>query len=481
MNLNEFLRGVSLFSMLPDEDLKKISERAQEIKYVRDAFICKEAEKADSMFIIKSGIVQIFCDDGKGGRKILTHLKLGDYFGEMALLTDEPRTASAIALAETEVLRLRKDDFQSLVRGLPDVAFGIIRTLCDRLAKANVGTSTEKKVNVYTVMAPDGSSGKSYLARNLALAMQNRLQKPVLLFDPNVRDDRVARMLGVEQHSRIIDELVERERIGNIQNYVVKAPCGLLTIVPQENGFTDLRLKEFHTFSLMKTVFENFEFVMVDSSSLFTKVTKEIVTTADKIIYLISSKNVSVESLVMHFEETRRGWRVDPNHVVYGVNHNIGDASKEGKITDKAREWLKFELPFENKLVGYREPDKQVIIQREPSHPHSQLMVSLADDILFDQQINLYLPSFAQDATKAELARRWVESAKAELSAHLMAIVTKEGVEKDGKPCVELKGRAPKWSLNKHVVAVVDYANRYKQEFALDKLMISINGQESVI
>ncbi|HQB83140.1 MAG TPA: cyclic nucleotide-binding domain-containing protein, partial [Candidatus Rifleibacterium sp.] len=105
----DFLKAVSLFSELSDEELRNVSKQAEVVNFVRDAFICKEGQQADSMFIIKSGIVQIFCDDGKGGRKVLTHLKLGEYFGEMALLTEEPRTASAVALAETEVIRINKD------------------------------------------------------------------------------------------------------------------------------------------------------------------------------------------------------------------------------------------------------------------------------------------------------------------------------------------------------------------------------------
>lgn len=287
MNLSEFLRAVPLFSGLTPEEMNPFQAKLEVIQFVRDAFICKEGEKADSMFVIKSGIVQIFCDDGHSGRKILTHLKLGDYFGEMSLLTEEPRTASAVALAETEVIRIRKEDFYSLLKSAPGVALAVIRTLCERLAKANAGSSGEKKCNVFAVMGPDTSSGKSLFARNLALAMQNLLGKTVFLFDPNLRDDRVARNLGIDKHSRIIDELVEKERISDLTKYVAKAPCGLSTLLPQENGLTDLRLKEFHTFALMKHIFENFEFVVIDSSSMFTKVTKEIVQSVDKIVYLI--------------------------------------------------------------------------------------------------------------------------------------------------------------------------------------------------
>lgn len=481
MNLSEFLRAVPLFAGLTPEEMNPFQEKLEVIQFVRDAFICKEGEKADSMFVIKSGIVQIFCDDGHSGRKILTHLKLGDYFGEMSLLTEEPRTASAIALAETEVIRIRKEDFSSLLKSAPGVALAVIKTLCERLAKANAGSSGEKKCNAFAVMGPDTSSGKSMFARNLALAMQNLLGKQVLLFDPNLRDDRVARNLGVDQHSRIIDELVDRERISDLSKYLAKAPCGLTTLIPQENGLTDLRLKEFHTFALMKTIFENFEFVVIDSSSMFTKVTKEIVQSADKIIYLISSKNVSIGGLIDHFEETRRTWRVEPAKVVYGVNHLTDDPKKESIITDKDRNFLKFELPFVGEIASNREPDKQVLIQRKPDLAMSQMVVAQAEGILFDQVIGLFLPTFSGDPARAGLARRWAETGVAELTPVLRQVGLKEGIVRDGQSGCLIEGRAAKWTLNKQVPAVVDFASRFKKEFDLNKMILSINGQDSVI
>ncbi|MFZ2960050.1 MAG: cyclic nucleotide-binding domain-containing protein [Candidatus Ozemobacteraceae bacterium] len=481
MNVAEFLRGISLFAGLTEEELKPIQNRVEDIKFVRDAFICKEGEKADSMFVIKSGIVQIFCDDGRSGRKILTHLKLGEYFGEMSLLTEEPRTASAIALAETEIIKIKKEDFHALLKSSTGVALSIIKTLCDRLAKANAGVSGEKKYNIYAIMGPDTSSGKSLFARNLASAMQKILEKPVLLFDPNLRDDRVARMLGIEGHSKIIDELVDRERIADINKYVVTAPCGLLTLLPQENGLTDLRLKEFHTFSLLKTVIESFEFIVVDSSSMFTKVTKELVQSCDKIVYLISSKNVSIGGLIDHFEETRRSWRVEPSKVVYGVNHLSDDPRKESIITEKDRTFLKFQLPFEKALVSRREADQQTIVQRDPDNAIARIAVSQATELLFDQIIGIYLPTFPEDPGKASLARRWAETGVGELASILRQITLKENVSKEGKFCFHLEGRTSSWMLNKQVPLVVDFASRFKKEFNIEKLILTLNGQDSVI
>ncbi|NLI78541.1 MAG: cyclic nucleotide-binding domain-containing protein [Candidatus Riflebacteria bacterium] len=481
MSQNDFLRGVSLFSGLTDDELKNLGGKAEAVQFVRDAFICKEGQAADSMFVIKSGIVQIFCDDGKGGRKILTHLKLGEYFGEMALLTEEPRTASAVALAETEVIRIKKDDFHSLLRTSPGVALSIIKTLCERLAKANIGTASEKKTYVYAVMGPDTGSGKSLFARNLAYAMQQVLGRDILLYDPNLRDDKVARFLGVAKHSRIIDELVDRERVSDLKKYVEKAPCGLHTIVPQENGLTDLRLKEFHTFSIMKTVMETYEFIVVDSSSMFTKVTKEIVQGVDKIVYLISSRNVSVNGLIKHFEDTRRTWKVDPTKVLYGVNRMTDDPAKESKILEEDKAFLRFELPYDKALADNRTPDTQVLVQREPNHPIAKAITEIAHAMLFDQVLGLSLPTFDTDPGKKELARRWAETGLQELGALLRRTELKTPVTRNGQTVHLLEGRTAKWLLNQHVVALVNFANRFKQEFGLDKVIFTMNGQESVV
>lgn len=477
----DFLKGVSLFADLADEELHNIGQQSEVVKFVRDAFICKEGQQADSMYIIKSGIVQIFCDDGKGGRKVLTHLKLGEYFGEMALMTDEPRTASSIALAETEVIRLTKESFRKLLKTSPGVSLSIIKTLCNRLSKTNIGSAQTKMHNVYAVLGPDTASGKSLFARNLAMSMQQELKCDVLLYDPNMRDERVARSLGVTERSKIIDELIDREKINDIRKYVVKSPCGLLTLLPQENGLTDIRLKEFHTYSLMQTVMENFEYIVVDSSSMFTKVTKEIVQNCDKIVYLISSKNVSITGLMDHFDETRRGWKVAPEKIVFGINHMTDDPTQESLITDKDRERINFEIPFSKELQGKRDPEKELLVQTKPDHQMSKICKEQALDILFDQTIGLLVPTFDDEPAKAELTKRWLDSGINEFSQTLKCLEAKGPVTRNGQLYHLLTGQTSKWDLNKQVVNIVEFSNRFKKEFGIDSLILTLNSQESII
>ena len=480
-NLIDFLKRVPLFADLNDGELTTLAEKTETLTFQRDAIICKEGQTADTMFIITSGIVQVYCDDGAGGKKILNHLKLGEYFGEMAILATGSRTASCVALAETEVIRIRKEDFDELLKTHNEVCLSIIKTLCERLSRANIGGAQIKKHNVFTVMGPDTSSGKSLFARNLALAMQKALGEDVLLYDPNLRDDRVARMLSVSEHSKIIDELVQKEKISDLSKYVVRAPCGLLTILPQENGLTDVRLKEFHTFSLMQSVLENYKYIVVDSSSMFTKVTKEIVQNCDKIIYLISSKNVSVSGLMDYFDKTRREWNVSPDKILYGINHNTDIKSQEGLITDKDRERISFEIPFIPEFKGRREPNPQLILGSEPNHIFSKHCIATAYYTIFNQQLALALPTLAGDEAKSNLVERWIESFNQEFASDLKSLEISGPVLKDGLPFKIIKGRTAKWTVNNLVVKIVDFANRFKQEFGTKNLYLTINGEESSI
>ena len=480
--VTDFLKRIPLFTELNDEELNNLASKTETLNYSRDAFICKEGQKADTMFIITSGIIQIFCDDGTGGKKILSHLKRGEYFGEMAILTDAgTRSASCVALAETEVIRIKKEDFDELLKSHSGVCISIIKTLCERLAKSNIGAAQIKRHNIFTVMGPDTSSGKSLVARNLALAMQHFLGEDVLLYDPNLRDDRVARMLSVNEHSHIIDELVDRERISDINKYIVKSPCGLLTILPQENGLTDVRLKEFHTYSLMTTIMENFKYIVVDSSSMFTKVTKEIVQNCNKILYLISSKNVSCAGLMDYFDKTRREWGVAPENVIFAINHNTDVASMEGVITDKDRERIFAEIPFIAEFKGKRDPNPQLTYKSNPDHILSKTAEKLAQKMLYDQMVTLYLPTCAGDDAKAGLAERWMESAMQEFQNGIYLLELGETELKNGIPFRKISGCTTKWQLNEQVVKVVDFANRFKKEFNVKNIYLSLNGQESTI
>src|SRR6187431_2981919 len=100
------LRRVTIFQELSDKDLENLSARLVPRTYVKEAIIVSQEEEGDSLFIIKTGKVKVTLYGDSGREVILSIFKPGDYFGEMSLIDNQPRSANVIAVEESELLVL---------------------------------------------------------------------------------------------------------------------------------------------------------------------------------------------------------------------------------------------------------------------------------------------------------------------------------------------------------------------------------------
>jgi len=113
----EILKNIPFFAELSDEDLQAIAEKIQMQYFAEDHVIFEEGDPGDVMYIIKRGQVQVVRDN-----TILAVLKDGQFFGEMALVSDEPRNATIKTITDLEALILPKDDFRNLLETKPSIA-----------------------------------------------------------------------------------------------------------------------------------------------------------------------------------------------------------------------------------------------------------------------------------------------------------------------------------------------------------------------
>lgn len=130
------LGQVDLFAGLDKVTLAKLAAYLQPLSYQAGAIIFHQAEPGDAFYLVASGAVGVYTADKSGtGETRLEVLRAGEPFGEMALLTNSPRTASIKAESDCEVLRLERGAFLDLVRQQPGVALAIAATLSRRLAR----------------------------------------------------------------------------------------------------------------------------------------------------------------------------------------------------------------------------------------------------------------------------------------------------------------------------------------------------------
>lgn len=109
------LRGVALFRPLTDAQIEELAGNSAKLVYSAGETLVRQGDSGDSLFIITSGKVEVSVSDGSGRSTHLADLTAGDYFGEMSLLTGEPRTASVTAACETEVIMVEKSGMSSIL------------------------------------------------------------------------------------------------------------------------------------------------------------------------------------------------------------------------------------------------------------------------------------------------------------------------------------------------------------------------------
>ncbi len=133
------LEHVPIFEDLSEKKLKNIARLTHERMYKKDEYIFKKLAPAEGMYVILDGEVEIH--DPESGN-VFANLKTGDFFGELALLDEEPRSASAVAIQQARLIGFFRSDLLTLIERSPElgnkVLLNLSRVLGERLRKTNI-------------------------------------------------------------------------------------------------------------------------------------------------------------------------------------------------------------------------------------------------------------------------------------------------------------------------------------------------------
>src|SRR5207248_4764229 len=119
-SLNNHLRSVPLFASLDDEFIEHLRQRVELVSYNQNQVICKEGDPADAFYLIRSGMVKV-SNALPGGEMVRTYLGRGDYFGEIGLLFNQPRSATCTALDTVSLVKIAKPEFERMLENFPKV------------------------------------------------------------------------------------------------------------------------------------------------------------------------------------------------------------------------------------------------------------------------------------------------------------------------------------------------------------------------
>ncbi|MEJ2054879.1 MAG: cyclic nucleotide-binding domain-containing protein [Calditrichaceae bacterium] len=178
---DKHLEKIPLFSHTDAKERERIAEKLTLVSFKRNNVIIKEGDQGNCLYLIKNGRVRVVSTIEPDNEEIiLSYLEDGDYFGEMALITGEPRSATVIAESDIELYKLDKTDFDALILKNPNISISLTHVLTQRLQMAN--KSRENSERYYkSRITPSGYIKDTDLVKLLKFAEENSLTGKIVL------------------------------------------------------------------------------------------------------------------------------------------------------------------------------------------------------------------------------------------------------------------------------------------------------------
>lgn len=190
------LKAVPLFSTCPDEQLRMLVTVVTRKSAPRGSMILVAGDATDSLYIVLAGRLKVMMSDSEGKEVILSILGPGEFFGEMGLIDDSPRSASVVALEACELLAVSKRDFARLLAQSFEMTMAVMRGLVRRLREADRKIGSLALLDVYGRVA------------RLLLDMSENVNGEKVVTKKLPKQD-IAKMIGAsrEMVSRVMKDL----------------------------------------------------------------------------------------------------------------------------------------------------------------------------------------------------------------------------------------------------------------------------------
>ena len=296
---------MDLFADLAEDELVAVARLLKEQKFAENQAIFSQGDRGDALYIVIQGQVRIASTDHNGREKVLAFYGPGEFFGDMAVLSGAPRSASARATTPVQVLQLRKDDFDRLSASNVGLMQHMLRVMVARQTAMNTRVSQEASATageangvVTVVFSPRGGAGKTTLATNLAVALAEATPDRVAILDLDLLFGHVPMLLDLAPRTALSAispgaiRALDREAFAYYLAKHAESSLRVLvgTLRPEES---ELVTGE-HVRAAIDLLRRQFVHVVVDAGSRFAEPCLAAIEAAERVVVVCTPEPVAV-------------------------------------------------------------------------------------------------------------------------------------------------------------------------------------------
>ncbi len=291
------LQEIPLFGSLSSGERNLIQERVSFKEYKKEEIIYQEGAPADAFYVVVLGRIVIYTQDQGGNETLLEYLHRGKYFGIISLLTGEPHSVTAKAINDCLLLIIRKDDFDFILKKIPQLAIDLSQTLSRRLKRKDIHQKTIFESMAISIFSSYSQAGKTVYALNMALSLARETHKSIIILDiaPVDRIHSLPRRLEIEGAYRIFDlsSCAETDTPRVIKDFILKDRFGIdlitLCYKPEDESCMK-RLAD-----VLSLLVNDYHYIILDLPSEMDRSIFDILNQSDLIHILTSPEPVDLK------------------------------------------------------------------------------------------------------------------------------------------------------------------------------------------
>jgi Flp pilus assembly CpaE family ATPase len=333
MRVTDLLRTMDIFEALPSEELETIAHLLRERRLAEAEVLCRQGDPGDALFIVTGGRIRLSTTDPSGNEKVLTYFTDGQFFGEMSLLTGAPRSATATAETDSQLLVLDKESFDHLLASHAQIMREMLKVVSQRTLHTNQQLLADEPGNavtvgaghVYAVFSPRGGAGKTTLAVNLAT--QHAVQQPerTALLDLSLTFGHAAALLDLEPETSLaavpFESLNDFDR-RTLGQFMIQHPTGLQVLVAGTRPEEGEVVTAAHVRAALGTMKRQFSATFVDCGSSFDEPTIAALELADRVVVMCTPELNTLRDIRECMRVFGEIIRLDMKRVCLVFNHN---------------------------------------------------------------------------------------------------------------------------------------------------------------
>jgi CRP-like cAMP-binding protein len=302
------LESCPIFSSLTQEELELVAEYACPLDFPAAKPLFDVGDDSDAFYLILRGDVKISVPRTEVEPAKNLTLRDGGFFGEIGLLRDCPRTASAFVNANTKLVSIPEKQFEELLERNGQVSRKIIMAILDRLNEYAPAVETPRRPahapQVVSVLSSGNHEGASFLAANLSAKLAAVCDAKVLAMDTYFEDPGLGRYLGALsnlgcyasiQNAEYVDEALLRDSVRSLD--------GGLDILGNTDAVLPDALRPRHIDEVIRAARHNYAYVVVDAGPGEDLLRAEVAKNSDAAIVVCAPTEASIEGA-----EARSRW-----------------------------------------------------------------------------------------------------------------------------------------------------------------------------